>query len=285
MSEGAAVGDGRDRAGGGRAHATGAGAAVDDSVARTVLPSRSIRAVAMDSEYCSMGRWISVIAGAATGMQLVEDRELCTLAGGDWLTPEYLARLDRVLSDAAAAEAAAGTHSVAAPAASHGASTVAGATISPELPDGRPLAEVQAALSRAIRAAADAGPCIIHGRAATALLAGRDDVLRVMVYSSDREALRPRAEYDPHFPQLVGATATELDRHIAAQDRARAAYHHAVSPTGWGDLRGYDLALNSGVLSREKCAEVLIEAIAPVRLDAEAAAARVAEFTRTWARS
>ena len=55
------------------------------------------RIVVMDSEYCSMGRWISIIVGDATGLKLYESRELCALADEDWLTPAYLDDFDNRL--------------------------------------------------------------------------------------------------------------------------------------------------------------------------------------------
>ena len=46
--------------------------------------------IVMDSEYCSMGRWISVIVGKKLGMKLYEGKDLVKLADEEWLTEEYL---------------------------------------------------------------------------------------------------------------------------------------------------------------------------------------------------
>ena len=46
--------------------------------------------ILMDSEYCSMGRWISVIVGKKLGMKLYEGKDLVKLADEEWLTEDYL---------------------------------------------------------------------------------------------------------------------------------------------------------------------------------------------------
>lgn len=216
--------------------------------------------VVMDSEYCSMGRWISIIVGTQTGLKLYEGRELCQLAGESWLTIDYLNDFDERIAERDPAELAS----------------------DPE------FIRVHTALSRAIRMAADQGPCFIHERAASAVLANRDDLLRVMLYCTCLEDKFPRAEFDPHFPELVGATSEQLTAHIERQDRIRAVYHDAALGGGadtvtWGAKEGYDLCLNSATISREKCAEVIIEAVSDLRLDPAECKHAVDEFTRTWA--
>ena len=55
--------------------------------------------IVMDSEYCSMGRWISVIAGKKLGMKLYEGKDLVKLADEEWLTEEYLKDFDNRIAD------------------------------------------------------------------------------------------------------------------------------------------------------------------------------------------
>lgn len=55
--------------------------------------------IVMDSEYCSMGRWISVIVGEKLGMKLYEGKDLVELAEEPWLTEEYLRDFDEKIAD------------------------------------------------------------------------------------------------------------------------------------------------------------------------------------------
>ena len=52
------------------------------------------RYIMMDSEYCSMGRWISAIVAYKTGMRLYEGKDLLTLYNGGWLDEAKLNALD-----------------------------------------------------------------------------------------------------------------------------------------------------------------------------------------------
>jgi len=208
------------------------------------------RIVVMDSEYCSMGRWISIIVGDSTGLKLYEGRDLCALANEDWLTPAYLDDFDARLVGCDPSEVA----------------------VDPE------FQRVHEALSRAIRKAAEAGPCFIHERAASTILADRDDLLRVMLYGSNVEDKYPRVIIDPTVDLGEDATREQLDAELCAQDQRRSVYHDAVAAIPWGDKRGYDLCLDSSALGREKCAEMIIAALQPCALDPERCAAAVARF-------
>ena len=55
--------------------------------------------ILMDSEYCSMGRWISVIVGKKLGMKLYEGKDLVKLADEEWLTEDYLKDFDNRIAD------------------------------------------------------------------------------------------------------------------------------------------------------------------------------------------
>jgi len=208
------------------------------------------RIVVMDSEYCSMGRWISIIVGDSTGLKLYEGRDLCALANEDWLTPAYLDDFDARLVGCDPSEVA----------------------VDPE------FQRVHEALSRAIRKAAEAGPCFIHERAASTILADRDDLLRVMLYGSNVEDKYPRVIIDPTVDLGEDATREQLDAELRAQDQRRSVYHDAVATIPWGDKRGYDLCLDSSALGREKCAEMIIAALQPCALDPERCTAAVARF-------
>lgn len=195
----------------------------------------------MDSEYASMGRWISVVVAREYGMTLYERGDLLKLLGDPSLTEERLNALDALLANA---------------------------TIE-DLKANQEFLAVQHLLDRAIEKALSAGPCIIHECAASRLVP-REESLRVMLYNTSLEHKVVRAYGDP-LGCGKDASEEEAIAFMRREDRKRAAYHDALIPSSWGMKEGYDLCLDSDVLGREKCAEVLIEALRDPRLSADKA--------------
>ena len=212
--------------------------------------------VTMDSEYCSMGRWISIICCSQLDLKLYETKELAELTDEPWCTRAYVEDFDRRLVGKDPNEVAQ----------------------DPE------FLRLKAAMDRAIEKAAAAGPCIIHERAASSVLAGRDDVVRVLLYGSNICDKYPRAIIDPTTDLTEDSTTDEIRALICERDQMRSVYHDAVMDTPWGDKAGYDLCLDSSALGREKCAEIICEALTPVRLDKEQAAKAVSDFMESYAK-
>lgn len=194
--------------------------------------------IVMDSEYCSMGRWISVIVADKLKMKLYEGKDLAVLADEDWLTEEYLQNFDEQIADMSTKEVLEKTD----------------------------ILKVHQALSKAILKAVELGPCIIHERAASTILNERDDCLKVLLYNTSMEHRIPRAIADKTY-DLENKTHDELVAFINREDHKRKVYRDALTKEAWGDKESYDICLDSDILSREKCAEILIEAMQDVSLD------------------
>lgn len=193
--------------------------------------------IAMDSAYCSMGRWISIIVGHQLGMKLYEGKDLLKLVDTQ-ITPEQLAAFDDRIADMSIEDVARDPM----------------------------LQAIHSTMKEAIAKAIALGPCIIHERAAGDLLNHRDDVLKVLLYNTSMEHRIPRAVADKTY-NLENKTHDELVDFICREDRKRIHYRNAVCKTGWGEKESYDLCLDSDLLSREKCAEILVEACQDVKLD------------------
>ena len=192
----------------------------------------------MDSEYCSMGRWISVIVGHQMHMKLYEGQDLIALCDEDWLTEDYLAEFDEKLS----------------------VMSLEDVKKNPQ------MQKVHNALTKAIFKAIEQGPCIIHERAAGDILKERQDCLKVLLYNTNTEHKIPRAIADKTY-DLEDLSHDEIVSFMKSRDHMRAIYRNAVASTMWGHKESYDLCLDSDILSREKCAEILIEAFKDVSLD------------------
>lgn len=107
--------------------------------------------------------------------------------------------------------------------------------------------------SEIILEAAAKGPCVIVGRCADHVLAGKFPTLDVFIHSD--------------MPYKVERSLSEhgLDREKAAailtrRDKARAHHYRFYTDQKWGDVRNYDLCLDSGRLGVESCVSLIADA-------------------------
>ena len=121
-----------------------------------------------------------------------------------------------------------------------------------------------------------------HERAAGEVLEGQEDCLKVLLYNTSMEHRLPRAIADKTY-DLEGLEHDELVNFIHREDHKRKVYRDAVSNHLWGGKESYDICLDSDVLSREKCAEVLIEAASDCKLDLEECA-QIIKNSFDWTR-
>lgn len=212
------------------------------------------KVIVMDSQYCSMGRWISIIVGSVLHMKLYEGKDLVALADEPWLTEQYLQDFDEKIADMSLEEVKR---------------------------DGEIL-KVHQALSKAIFKAVAQGPCIIHERAASEILKEHSDCLRVLLYNTDMEHRIERAIADGSY-DLEGRSTEQIIEFIHREDHKRKVYRDALSQLLWGDKESYDICLDSDRLSREKCAEIIIEAAKDVSLDLDECQ-KIIKDAFTWTR-
>jgi len=100
------------------------------------------------------------------------------------------------------------------------------------------------AQDRAIRKIADAGSCVIIGRAADYVLRDRKDVVRIFIYAPEEYRIKKVME-------MYGDTAEAGRRSIARSDSARGAYYKSISGQSWGDPHGYELCVDSSIGTEE----------------------------------
>lgn len=97
-----------------------------------------------------------------------------------------------------------------------------------------------AAQDQVIRRIADAGSCVIVGRAADYVLRGRRDVVRVFIHAPAKYRVKKVME-------MYSDTEAEGRKSIARSDAARAAYYQSISGMAWGDAHGYELCVDSSI--------------------------------------
>ncbi len=94
--------------------------------------------------------------------------------------------------------------------------------------------------SQIIKDIAEKESCVIIGRCAGSVLAGRENLLTVFIHA-DLEARIKRIQQEKNISKEEAAAL------IKKVDKKRAAYHNYYADTRWGSRSAYDLCLNSKV--------------------------------------
>ncbi len=105
------------------------------------------------------------------------------------------------------------------------------------------------AQEKVLRKIADAGSCVIVGRAANYVLQDMPQVVRVFIYAP--------AEYKVQkVMEMYGDSRQEAEQNIVRSTKARSAYYKAISGHEWDDPREYDLCID-GSMGMDAAAEVI----------------------------
>lgn len=101
---------------------------------------------------------------------------------------------------------------------------------------------------------ASEGPCVIVGRCADLVLAGKHPLLRVFISSGTEARVRRVMQRD-------SLDAESARKKIAKVNKERAAYYNQRSSTPWGAAGGYDLCLDTDWFGMERTAELIVEVL------------------------
>lgn len=92
--------------------------------------------------------------------------------------------------------------------------------------------------------------CVIVGRCADYILKDKENVLKVFIHSS----LENRAK---RIVEQYGQTDKDPITRLKDKDKRRASYYEFYTDIKWGDVRNYDIALDSSKFGIDKCVEIL----------------------------
>lgn len=104
--------------------------------------------------------------------------------------------------------------------------------------------------AKIIRELAATRNCVIVGRCANFILRGRDNVLNVFVTAPVMDCVRRVMETD-------GLNLEEAEKKIKKIDKRRADYFKYFTGRQWQDAALYDLCLNTGHMSEQKCVDIV----------------------------
>jgi hypothetical protein len=186
--------------------------------------------VVLDSAYCSMGRMIGYKACELSGFAYYDAAVLLELVPEYGLTKDDVDVYEQKLRrDDITAQ---------------------------ELKNDPEFAKLTEIFDKAVDIALSKGPCLIHDRIAKEeVIAKGYTCVSAMTYATDLKAKIVKARVSVLYKD------TEKDedviRGIHEEDNIRINWHKAHSDTQWGDLKTYDIALNTDVFGRDYSAQLL----------------------------
>ena len=94
--------------------------------------------------------------------------------------------------------------------------------------------------------------CVIVGRCADYILKDKADLLTVFIHASmENRAAR--------IVNVYGETKEAPQQRLRDKDKRRKAYYQLYTDLKWGDVRNYQIALDSGILGIDKCVDLICE--------------------------
>lgn len=115
--------------------------------------------------------------------------------------------------------------------------------------NGDNLFKVQADL---IKDLAEKDDCVFVGRCADYILRKSENLTKVFCYASSASRIKTLIERD-------GMSEKEASSAITKADKRRSNYYNFYTNQTWGDMENYDLALNTGTLSQDDAAELILK--------------------------
>ena len=190
--------------------------------------------ISISREFGSGGRMIGKKLAARLGIPCYDRTLIQKTAGKSGLSPEFIARAEERARSRL-----------------HLPLSSMGPGVSTYTQQGVPVS-LQAffAQSEVIRELADEGPCVIVGRCSDYVLGERPECLKVFIHGDlpDR-VTRCAEEYHISAPNMT-------DR-VKEIDRGRANYYNYYTGFNWGEMRRYDLTINSSVTGIEGAVELI----------------------------
>lgn len=98
---------------------------------------------------------------------------------------------------------------------------------------------------------ADEEPCVIVGRCADAILSERSDTLNVFIHADENY----RAD---RIVRLYGETENSPYKRIEEKDKRRKVNYNHFTGKKWGDVRNYDITLDSSKIGEHNCAAIIV---------------------------
>jgi cytidylate kinase len=125
-----------------------------------------------------------------------------------------------------------------------------------------PYDEIKEAQDKVIKAIADDGDCVIVGRGAEEILAGREDVFSVFIHAG----MEHRIERVQRHYKIEGHEDT-IRKELEEKDHSRQNYHRYYFKKEWGKMDNYNLSIDTDVFPKDDSAEIIMMALNKFKAD------------------
>lgn len=106
---------------------------------------------------------------------------------------------------------------------------------------------------------AEAGSCVIVGRAANHVLWNYENVLKIFLYAPEEYRIQ-------NIQKMYGDTKEEAYEHIKRSDKARAAYYQNVSGYEWKNFGNYNLCIDVSI-GKEAVVDMILDYMKHISFD------------------
>lgn len=113
------------------------------------------------------------------------------------------------------------------------------------------------AQEKIIKKIAQAGSCVIVGRASDYVLRENKNLIRIFIYANEEYKIKKLCE-------MYGDSEKEAKNNMNKSNKNRASYYKIVSGQTWGDYRNYDLMIDSSI-GTEETAQLIIDYIKKIK--------------------
>ena len=107
---------------------------------------------------------------------------------------------------------------------------------------------------RIIEEIAEAGKCVIVGRASGYILRERENNLKVFIHAEDEKRIQRAIEKE-------GIKQSEAENALKKNDKRRGGFYNWVRIWVWSDPKYYEIYLNAGRLGIDLCVKLLAQAV------------------------
>ena len=107
---------------------------------------------------------------------------------------------------------------------------------------------------KSIEEIAEAGKCVIVGRASGYILRERENNLKVFIHAEDEKRIQRAIEKE-------GIKQSEAENALKKNDKRRGGFYNSVTNWVWSDPKYYEIYLNAGRLGIDLCVKLLAQAV------------------------
>lgn len=122
-----------------------------------------------------------------------------------------------------------------------------------------PNESIQIAQTNIIREIGEKGDCVIIGRRGDRILKDEENLLKVFIYSSDMDERIQRCY--KKSPADKDKSKEYMKKKILSVDKDRAKYYRYYSDQNWGEMKNYNLCIDTSKIDIKKAVQLIILAM------------------------